>query len=274
MAASTSAIPFDSFTVKVSDTTFKAVEGLESCSLELTQDLHETTAAVPSYWQDYCKGERSWVINLNGGWVETNPECGAGATINFDGTNSAKGIASYTLSLEADTINVSSFSSAGVREVLPGRRKGGVSFDGIYFDPAGTGANWSGLLANVNDGTTSCTVDLNFGSTSEVTGTAYGRTLNITRDDNDAVKLAGDLSYTGAITLTTAGATILEKMIDAWTAGTEVTFQITDGASGSTTFLGSGYMVSFSIEVPYNGKITWSAQVAGDGALNDYTYNT
>jgi hypothetical protein len=107
-----------------------------------------------------------------------------------------------------------------------------------------------------------------------VTGTAYGRTLNITRDDNDAVKLAGDLSYTGAITLTTAGATILEKMIDAWTAGTEVTFQITDGASGSTTFLGSGYMVSFSIEVPYNGKITWSAQVAGDGALNDYTYNT
>lgn len=274
MAASTTAIPFDKFTVKVNDSGYAAVEGLESCVLELAQELNETTAAEPSYWQDYCKGERAWTLNLNGGWVETDPECGAGATITVDGTNLVKGIASYTLSLEADTINVTSFNSGGVREVLPGRRRGGVSFDGIYFDPAGTGANWDELLANVKDGTTYCDVVLNFGTASEVSGHTYARTVTITRDDNDAVKMAGDMAFTGEIDLDTSGATILEKLIDAWVAGTELAFELRETSQGATTYIGSGYVVSFSIEVPYNGKITWSAQVAGDGALSTYTYNT
>lgn len=275
MAARTTAMRFDSFAVAIDNTGFAAVEGLETATLTFNQELSQTTAAAPSLWQDLCKSVRSATLSLGGGWTESNsPYCSAGSSINFDGTNAAKGVSSFTFNGNADTIDVTTLASAGYREVLPGRRQATVDFEGIYFDPAGTGANIATIYNNVLDGTTSCTIDLAWGASSAITGTAYGSQLSIERADNDAVKISGSAQYTGTVTMSTAASTILEKILDAWEAASELTFLLGESVSGGTKFTGSGYVTSVSVTVPYDGKIEWSATLEVDGAVTDYTYNT
>ena len=268
MAARTTAIPYPDFDFTIAGL---GIEGMESGELSISQDLHTTVDGDPDYDTDYCRGMRSWQITGSGSWVETNAECGSAGVVNVaGGSDDLKGVGSFTVSCERTMIDVSSQSSSGSREFLPGRKDVGVTFNGVYFDAASTGANWSEWYADVAEGTgTGMTLALEWGSGSTMTGTAYGDGLTISRPDDGKVELSGSAKYTGTVTDGSAGGTNIDKIVNAFFAGTSVSLKITTAATTETQFVGTAYPSSISWTVPFEGKIEFSYTLQGSGALVD-----
>lgn len=265
MAVRTTTFPYDAIDVAFGG---NIVEGLLNATLQLTQDTHETVAATPSEWVALCKGMRGWQISADGGWVETNPECGIGATLSLDGgTADLKGVTDVRISIQVSMSESSSQSSSGQKEYQPTKIRTSLSIDGRYYDPLGTGSNLDDITTNVGAGTGSLSVALDFGTGSSITFTGYATSLEVNRADDEVVGITAEILATGTVTDGTAGATGLDAIMTALFARSSATVLFGSDTATETEWTGTAYVANMDITIPVAGQITWSSTWQGSGAI-------
>lgn len=112
------------------------------------------------------------------------------------GTTTVAEIKSWSLELSVDTIDVTSFSSGGWKEIIAGIKEWSGSAEGNWdmTDTQGQKALQDALL-----GGTTVTINLYIDSTKRYSGTAYIKSVSVEAAADDVVSVSFDFEGTGQL---------------------------------------------------------------------------